>query len=1474
MSSGVAFTPTGLLVGANAAVGTNANASIDASHATDAISLPVGTTAQRPTGGKGMIRFNTNTNGYEGFITSWQPFGGGTLQVQNNNVTVNSVSTIDFLNTASVKVTANDDYTNGRVQISFTSTGGGGGGSINVAANNSYNVNSAANLNYNNTSTVNVSVVGVDGNTTANIALTANVKAITALTEANVTLAYGQANAAYAAANAAEGDAQLAIAQFPAINSAVAALNSAAATDNTTFGVHNSIFSTLNTTFGTTNTQILLAQNTVAVYANGTLTLGNANLNFNNTATVNVHVLANGTGQVNVSFDANVTGGGGSSPLTTKGDLYGHSTVDARIPVGADGYALQADSTQPLGVAWKPTTSIVGGGDGITAVVAYAYVPSGSTGSWSNYSTVFAIPSNIIINGTSKWKFGFQVYTGNCEIESAAIMTTLAGNTNVINVSPITFFGGQTSFVLSGTPGGPIGANIYASDMITTTLDGNHDYYIAMYMPSSSNNSALSISNMNQGSGGTGTLLGGYQSGNVVAVNPQLSWQSMSYTLYGFRDFIMFDDGLISAGGAVYSNGALVLGLPNANINFNNTATVAWTITANGTGQVNISAAASGSGGGGSANVYANSGLILATAANLSFYNTATTNAVVTANGTQGVNIAISANATALGIPALNTAVAASNTNDAAVNSAMSAINSGFSTTNTTFGTHNTTFATLNTTTATMNTEIVNINAAVATINTTLGTHNTTFATLNTTTATMNTSILAAGAAVYRQDGTVLVLGMPNANLLFGNSATINALITANGTSQVNLYFLANSFGLGIVQLNSAVSSVNSALAQGNAAFGVINTSLGTMNTAIAQAGNVQVFIGNGANATVAVGNTVNGNINFVAANIANLSITGTTNTTPGNVTITIDTRCPPGTGGGGGTPGGSNTYVQFNNGGAFGGTANLTFDVAANSLNTYSLQTLGPVVQFLNTPTVTMQQSSGGGDFNLLIIGDGGHGMLRFQNDTSFIRGWMGTTHGVNDQSAGTQSGDMILTRAGSSGNVYIGWGGAGGAQNPGLWMKIEAAGHNVNGNITFSNDVNVPGGNVNVSGGILIAGAPPVMNVKAANASNLIITGNATNVIIDTAISAGGSVSPAGPNNSVQINSSGVLSANARFTANLFRGNGSAYLNFGGNNDSLFSTSAGGFGNTTIVRILTQNLSTGGTLLEFANDSANISNTFAYIQGGAGVFRMTVNETGSINLATFAVGSGAVNVLMQLNNVGSNIFGSLNVSANIANVGNLGVSQNTKSGNLVITQNTTTGNLVISTLANVVTLNVSTAANMAVVNISSTVNAKSTITANANPLINTETRVVTGLGISSKIDFNVASTTLSAIAPLTLTINETGTYALQAAILLGSNNIANNTVGYALDFGGGTVTLSRFLAFGQNSSNGFKSTYLLLTKTATVNSSSVAAGGVDLLTAQGTLVVTAVGTFIPRIAATLAGTSANSVCNANSWIMLTKIG
>ena len=45
------------------------------------------------------------------------------------------------------------------------------------------------------------------------------------------------------------------------------------------------------------------------------------------------------------------------TPLTTKGDLLGFSTLDARIPIGTNGHILTADSTESLGLKWAAPAS-------------------------------------------------------------------------------------------------------------------------------------------------------------------------------------------------------------------------------------------------------------------------------------------------------------------------------------------------------------------------------------------------------------------------------------------------------------------------------------------------------------------------------------------------------------------------------------------------------------------------------------------------------------------------------------------------------------------------------------------------------------------------------------------------------------------------------------------------------------------------------------------------------------------------------------------------------------------------------------------------------------------------------------------------------------------------------------------------------------------------------------------------------------
>jgi hypothetical protein len=66
---------------------------------------------------------------------------------------------------------------------------------------------------------------------------------------------------------------------------------------------------------------------------------------------------------------------GSASPLTTKGDVYTYSTVDARLGVGTNGQVLTADSAEATGLKWA--TPAVGGG---------GFTPTTQTG--ATYSSV------------------------------------------------------------------------------------------------------------------------------------------------------------------------------------------------------------------------------------------------------------------------------------------------------------------------------------------------------------------------------------------------------------------------------------------------------------------------------------------------------------------------------------------------------------------------------------------------------------------------------------------------------------------------------------------------------------------------------------------------------------------------------------------------------------------------------------------------------------------------------------------------------------------------------------------------------------------------------------------------------------------------------------------------------------------------------------------------------------------------------
>jgi hypothetical protein len=144
------------------------------------------------------------------------------------------------------------------------------------------------------------------------------------------------------------------------------------------------------------------------------------------------------------------------------------------------------------------------------------------------------------------------------------------------------------------------------------------------------------------------------------------------------------------------------------------------------------------------------------------------------------------------------------------------------------------------------------------------------------------------------------------------------------------------------------------------------------------------------------------------------------------------------------------------------------------------------------------------------------------------------------------------------------------------------------------------------------------------------------------------------------------------------------------------------------------------------------------------------TINKTFSVKNGVDVANTIIVDSSRNLSNIAAANVVSINVSANIANAGNLLVTQNSFTGNLAVTQNTITGNLSVSTLANIASLNAVTFTTGA---ITSTQN---TSTGNLAVTQNTSTGNLSVSTLANVTTLNVASNI--AVGNLTITQNTTG--------------------------------------------------------------------------------------------------------------------
>ena len=177
-------------------------------------------------------------------------------------------------------------------------------------------------------------------------------------------------------------------------------------------------------------------------------------LNQNTTGTASnvtgtVAIANGGTGQTTklAAFDA-------LSPASTKGDLIAFDGTDnVRLPVGADGLVLQADSTQTTGLKWAAAGSSGATITNDTATSTNVY-PTFAAATSGTLSTIYTSNAKLLYKPSTGELTSSHLVAGNgIFVNSLTISTsyTIAAGTSGMSAGPITVSGGVTVTVSSGS---------------------------------------------------------------------------------------------------------------------------------------------------------------------------------------------------------------------------------------------------------------------------------------------------------------------------------------------------------------------------------------------------------------------------------------------------------------------------------------------------------------------------------------------------------------------------------------------------------------------------------------------------------------------------------------------------------------------------------------------------------------------------------------------------------------------------------------------------------------------------------------------------------------------------------------------------------------------------------------------------------------------------------------------------------------
>jgi len=502
-------------------------------------------------------------------------------------------------------------------------------------------------------------------------------------------------------------------------------------------------------------------------------------------------------------------------------------------------------------------------------------------------------------------------------------------------------------------------------------------------------------------------------------------------------------------------------------------------------------------------------------------------------------------------------------------------------------------------------------------------------------------------------------------NISSGNLSTGNITLSAGA--------ILSGDGSGLTSLNASnlsTGTVPSARLSGSYTIDIVGaaTTAGTVTTAaqpnITSVGTLSgLTVGGSTNLGPVTGVTITG------------GTTGQVLTTDGSGVLSWSTVS-----GGGGTPGGANTQVQFNDAGAFGGSTNFTFNKTTDTLAVKSLAVSGP----LNLGAVGNVAITGGTSGQVLTTD--GSGALSWTTVSS--------GSGVSQIVAGT---GVTITPLVGTGIVTINASGGGGYGNAEVSTYL-ASGTDTAGYVTIGN---VTAGNM-IATTFVGSGA----NLTTLNASNIttgtlpagLLSGSYTIDISGSATTSGTVTTAAQPNitsvgtlSGLTVSGSTNLGSVTGVTIN--GGTSGQVLTTDGTGTLSWTTVSSGSGVSQIVAgtgititplvgtgIVTINASGGGggygnaevsTYLASGTDTAGYVTTgnvtaLRFIGSGA---NLTAMNAANISTGTLAVARGGTGVT-----TGLTVLNATNITSGTLAVarGGTGITASGTSGN-VLTSNGT---------------------------------------------------------------------------------------------------------------------------------------------------------------------------------------------------------